>query len=358
MKIVFAWGGTWGHIHPSIAIASEIWWESLFVISRSKLDRDIIKNTKHKYKTIFSWKLRRYFSFQNFTDIPKIIAWIIQSFFVLLSFKPDKVFAKWGFVALPVCIAAWILRVPVILHESDSVTGLANRIIEKFATKCIKWMKDWLNPIRIEAKRADPIIAEEEIKDIIDDKARRFSEFSVKQAIDVFAKIKSWKLKILLVMWWSQWASQLNKLITKIFDKISDDYFVINLTWKDKKTWIKSLNYIEFEYLDENYFHFLSRADLIISRAWASSLAEILHFRKPSIIIPLDSSSADHQRKNAHMIEHKHLAFYVDPTFIDDEKLVELMHDNKTISKIQENLNKHWDQNAAKKIAEIIVCKN
>ena len=139
MKIIFAWGWTWWHIFPSLAIAKFLGWEKLFLISKNNLDEEILKKTNFKYKKIFSWKFRRYFDFfailENFFDVFKFIFWFFQSLKIILQFKPDVIFCKWWFVSLPVAFAWKILGKKIILHESDSVMWIANKIISKFANK-------------------------------------------------------------------------------------------------------------------------------------------------------------------------------------------------------------------------------
>lgn len=330
-KIVFAWGGTWWHINPSIAIADNLkWFEVLFIISRSKNDKNIVKASKYRYESIFSGKLRRYFSIYNLIDIPLILIWIIQSIIILAKFKPNLVFAKWGFVSVPVALSAKLLRIPIILHESDAKIWLSGRIISHFATRTINWMLDWLNPIRKEAFNASPQEWERILWPSI-----------------------NWK-QILLVMWWSQGAKQLNDLIVDIFHRIKHKYFVVHLTWIWKSTQIMDLSYAQFEYLWENYFHILSRSDIIISRAWANSLSEILHFRKPSIIIPLNLSAQDHQRANAALLEQRWLIINVEPNTLDPQAIISHLLSDKEISKIQNNLNRIESNNWTDRIIEII----
>jgi len=280
MKTIFAWGWTWGHILPSMAIANFLEWEKLFLISRNNLDEEILKNSNFKYKKIFSWKLRRYFSFfaflENFLDIFKFILGFFQSLKIIYQFNPDIIFCKWGFVSLPIAFAGKILWKKIVLHESDLVMWISNKIISKFAIKIFRWEEIW-NPINFNWK-------------IFSEKEKKFFKKE--------KKIPENK-KILFVSWWSQWAEKINKLIEKNFTEIEKNFFVIHLTWIWKKINIKSKNYLEFEFLNsDEYFDFLQIADLVVSRAWAWSIAEILFFQKPAILIPLIWSAWEHQLKN------------------------------------------------------------
>lgn len=235
------------------------------------------------------------------------------------------IFCKWWFVALPVAIAWRILWISVILHESDSVMWLANRIISKFAKKVIWWIIEW-NPIRFNWK---------------------LSSLKTKNDLGITSD-----KKILFIMWGSQWAKQINDLIEENFEKLKRDFFIVHLTWKRKKTKIKDKDYLQFEFLENNYFDYLNASDLIISRSWAWSIAEILFFKKPSIFIPLNLSASDHQRKNARIIEEKWIARYLDPENLNPKKFLEVV--SSDFSEIENNLKNLKSENASKKIAKIL----
>lgn len=331
MKIIFSWGGSWWHIYPSMAIASRINWDFLFVVWKSKLEKDILEKSWYKYKQILSWKIRRYFDLNNFIDPFKIIIWIIQSLFIIKSFRPEKIFCKWWFVSLPMAIAWRIMWVDIILHESDMKMWLANKIISKFAKKIIYWIKENCNPVREIKYTVNKAKIENDIK-----------------------KLNDKNLPILFITWWSQWAEQLNKLVLEIYSEIKDKFFVIHLTWKWKSTKLVDKNYLQFEFLNEEYFDYLSIADLVISRAWAGSIAEILYFNLPSILIPLDSSAQDHQRENAKYIANQWLSFYIDPLDLNKNKVLEILNNKNSINLMKDNLYKIKNNNPLEKIIEII----
>lgn len=328
MKIIFAWGWTWWHIFPSLAIANNLKWEKLFLISKNNLDEEILKKTDFNYKKISSWKLRRYFSLENFTDVFKFIFWFFESLKIISQFKPDLIFCKWGFVSLPVALAWKILGKKIVLHESDSVMWIANKIISKFAIKIFYWEKIW-NPINFSWK-------------IFSDEEKKF-----------FKKEKNIPedKKILFISWGSQGAVEINYLIDKRLEKICENFFVIHLTWKWKKIHIPEKlekNYLGFEFLIwDEYFNFLQISDLVVSRAWAWSIAEILFFQKPSILIPLKSSAWNHQVKNAEKLEKEWLVKYFRKNFLE---IV-----NSDFSEIEKKLKKKNFENPAKKIAEEIL---
>ena len=302
MRIIFAWWWSWGHLLPSIAIADRIKWDILFICSKSDLDTRIISKTNYKFKSISAWKIRRYFDLKNFSDALFVILWVVESLYHISRFKPEVIFCKWWFVCLPVAIAWWILRKRIVLHESDSVMWIANQIVSKFSTKIIMWLKQDLNPIRF-------VPSEIQKKDLDTNK------------------------KILFVMWWSQWAKQLNDLIVDIFPNIKKSYFVIHLTWIWKKTSIKDKDYIQFEFLDKDYPWYLKASDIVIS-----SIAEILAFNKVCILVPLWSSAWNHQEINAKYIYDKNLCFLLNSKELSSKKVIELLDDKKQIVQIHDKL--------------------
>lgn len=357
MKIIFAGWWTWWHIFPSLAILNSLnnlkkqnknnKIKELFIISKNNLDEEILNNnlnsrTNFKYQKISSWKLRRYFGFfailENFLDIFKFIFGFFQSLKIILKFKPDLIFCKWWFVSLPVALAWRVLDKKIVLHESDSVMWITNKIIAKFCIwkkwKIFYWEKIW-NPINFNWK----IFWEVEKNIFLKNK-------------NLLEKI--WDKKILFVSWGSQWAEEINNLIKDNLEKICEIFFIIHLTGIWKSLNIKNKNYLSFEFLSsDDYFNFLQISDLVISRAWAWSIAEILFFQKASILIPLIWSAWEHQMKNAKKLENNNLA----KIFINDwkillnyEKFLKLLKFD--FSKIKNNLKQKNFQNPAKIIAE------
>ena len=136
VKILFTGGGSAGHVTPNLALMDEAGrrgFETVYVGSADGIEREIVGRTDVAYRGIRSGKLRRYFSWQNFIDPFNVLIGVIQAMFVVLRERPDVVFSKGGFVAVPVVLAAWVFRIPVVCHESDIVPGLANRLCQPFS---------------------------------------------------------------------------------------------------------------------------------------------------------------------------------------------------------------------------------
>ena len=146
MRVVLTGGGAGGHIVPNVALIQELRsrypdnLDLLYIGSSHSMEEEMMKDLDVPFKAVLTGKIRRYFSLLNVVDMVKIPIGILQAVFILARFKPKVVFAKGGFVSFPAAVAAWLLRIPVTLHESDVVPGLANKICAKFARKvCVSF---------------------------------------------------------------------------------------------------------------------------------------------------------------------------------------------------------------------------
>src|SRR3990167_1081360 len=144
MKIVFTGGGTGGHFYPIIAVAQKvneiidhenIIGAKLYYISDSPYDKEILFENGFLYEEISTGKMRTYFSFRNFFDVFKIFFGIINAVFKMFSIYPDVVFGKGGYASFPTIFAARFLRIPILIHESDSAPGRVNKWAGYFAKK-------------------------------------------------------------------------------------------------------------------------------------------------------------------------------------------------------------------------------
>ncbi len=313
MKILFTGGGTGGHVFPIIAIVREIrriytnthssssgsGLEFFYLGPKEDLSLILLSHEGFIIKKIVSGKIRRYFSFQNFIDILfKIPFGFIQSFFFLLTVRPELVFSKGGSGSIAVTLAARILRIPVFIHESDIVPGLSNQITAKWAKKIfISFPKtEYFNPEKT-ILTGNPIR-----KEIIEgDKAKAQEIFDL-----TFSK------PIILIIGGSQGAEAINDFILLVLNNLLKNYEIIHVTGIQNIKTVsaeaqvigeKDLNkyYHAIGTLDEEKLkHAYKVADLIISRSGSGSIFEIAGNGKPSILIPLPSAAANHQSKNAY----------------------------------------------------------
>ena len=310
MRIALTGGGTGGHLFPVIAVARELKnlfqqnssrWPSaeagelrLIFIGPPSIGEEEMAKEGIVHKTILAGKLRRYASAQNILDFFKLPLGFLQSLWHLFIFMPNVVFSKGGYGSVPVVLAAWIYRIPVLIHESDAVPGLANNFGAKFSKRIAISFTDAAQyfPADKTALTGNPVRSG--IFNGSKDEAKRIFGLSGTKPV-------------LLILGGSQGAQILNDVIFGAMLHLLARCEIIHQCGHDNYDSIKQLvkpetavGYFLFPFLNEEQMrHAYAAADLVISRAGAGSIAEISALGKPSVLIPLPNSAADHQIKNA-----------------------------------------------------------
>lgn len=315
-KIALVWGWTWWHITPLVSLYKYLQKEKFdffWIWENNSLEENIAKKNNIRFYGIRAWKLRRYFSLKTILEPFNIIIWIFQSLRILRQERPDIIFSKWGFVSLPVAIATYFLGVKLYLHESDSVPWLANRYVGKFASRIYLWFKDarkYFNPIKTQV--IWQILNPELFENI-----SKISEKSTKTE--------------LLVIWGSQWSRRIFEYILRNIDKLQNFQITMvlwSLNSEMRKDFEQFDNVKTYEFIDQNELkNIYNNSDISITRAWATSLAELESFGVKMIIIPLKESANNHQYYNA--LEYKKKW----------NIMIEEWEFNKIISVLQENEN-------------------
>ncbi|MDC7228397.1 MAG: undecaprenyldiphospho-muramoylpentapeptide beta-N-acetylglucosaminyltransferase [Spirochaetales bacterium] len=281
--IVFTGGGTAGHVYPGLSVIESMkkkdrGLDIIWIGSSSGMEKEIIESAGVNFIGIPSGKLRRYFSILNFFDLFKIAAGLIKAYFVIGRLKPLLVFSKGGFVSVPPVAAAGLRRIPVFSHESDVSPGLATKINSRFSEKIFvsydktrKYFAEGRaittgNPVRAAIFEADP------------DRGRKL--------------VSAGEKKIIMVIGGSQGALQINRLIEELLPELSGRFVIIHQTGNHDYSGEPHEGYIRRDYIREELPDLMSAADLIISRAGASSLWESAALGKPSILIPLGTGAS------------------------------------------------------------------
>ncbi|MES2744296.1 MAG: undecaprenyldiphospho-muramoylpentapeptide beta-N-acetylglucosaminyltransferase [Bdellovibrionota bacterium] len=287
-KIVLTGGGTAGHVMPHIAMipAYKKWGWQLTYIGSAGIEKALIEKEAIPYHTIATGKLRRYLSLQNFTDLFRIAKGFVQSFQLLRKIKPDLVFSKGGFVSVPVAYAAWLLRIPVVSHESDLTPGLANKLIAPFCRFLFYAFPDTANHIKVRDKAEAGIPVRPTL--FRGNKDRGLTLCGFERGTPV-----------LLVMGGSLGAERINKALQESLRDLVDQWQVVHLTGKGKGIAFSHPRYKAFEYVNEGLEDIFAATDAVISRAGANSLFELKALRKPMLLIPLDIGSRGDQIHNA-----------------------------------------------------------
>jgi UDP-N-acetylglucosamine--N-acetylmuramyl-(pentapeptide) pyrophosphoryl-undecaprenol N-acetylglucosamine transferase len=346
MKIIFTGGGTGGHVIPNLAVIAALRkikprTEIVYIGCRDSIEEQLTKEAGLKFFAISSGKLRRYFSLRNLTDVAKIPVGILQALRLLRRIKPAAVFAKGGYVSVPTAVAAGILKIPLIIHESDATFGLATRIAARFASKiCISFPASKLtekiiltgNPIRQNGNAL---------------RGKKFLKFGNRKPI-------------VLITGGSSGASFLNRLV-----EISARDLVrkVNLVWITGGQVTKLLKFPglrAFNFLNKEYLDVLAASDLVISRAGANAIMEIAAAGKPSLLIPLpkDGSRGD-QILNAQFFRKAKAAEVIHQETLTAEEfketILKLLKNKKQLSQMSASALQLSPKDSAQKIAKIIL---
>lgn len=319
-KIVLTGGGTAGHVTPNIALIPALkkaGYDIEYIGSYEGIEKKLIEDINIPYHPISSGKLRRYFDPKNFTDPFKVIKGYFQASKLIKKIKPDIVFSKGGFVSVPVVLAAKRRHVPAIIHESDITPGLANKICIPCATKICANFPETINhlpegkavltgsPIRDELFHGDKI------------KGLDFCGFSSNKPV-------------IMIMGGSLGSVALNNAVRSILPELLKDFQIIHLCGKGKTD--TSLNntkgYVQYEYIKDELRDLLSCANLVISRAGANAICELLALKKPNILIPLSAaSSRGDQILNANSFKKQGFSYVLEEENLTDESLMKAIKD-------------------------------
>jgi UDP-N-acetylglucosamine--N-acetylmuramyl-(pentapeptide) pyrophosphoryl-undecaprenol N-acetylglucosamine transferase len=303
-------GGTAGHVTPHFALAPEFDKKSwgYFYIGSKGIEKDLVTSRGIRFYTISTGKLRRYLSLDNLLDVFKVVLGCIQAFFILLFHRPNVVFSKGGYVAVPVAVAARLLFIPVVSHESDVTPGLATKIIAKFAKRMI-----YTFPTTGKYLSSSAIQTGTPIRPELFDGNRKLGL--------KFCGFSPSELPVILVMGGSQGAMKINAALEAILPELVNEFRIIHLTGAGKGLTFKHANYAAYEYLKEELSDVIAAADIVISRSGANSIFEFLALRKPMLLIPLEEGSRGDQVLNAAEFEKSGWARVLREKDLTSEKL-------------------------------------
>ncbi|KKQ67155.1 MAG: hypothetical protein US86_C0001G0082 [Candidatus Daviesbacteria bacterium GW2011_GWA2_38_24] len=288
-----------------------------------------------KYLTITAGRLQRSFTPYTFLSLLKIPVGFVQSFAILLNEKPDVVISFGGYVAVPTVFSAWLLNIPVIIHEQTLVTGLANTISSFFADKIAVSFKDAV----LFDKRKQVVTGNPMREELVN-----FAEEGLEEFIKIAKKAKSEKLPLILVTGGNQGSHLLNQTIGEILDELTEISFVIHQTGDSK--------YKDFEYLKENQIknperylvkkwidakdvgYIFKNIDLAVSRAGINTLQELSYFGIPTLLVPIPYLYKNEQEVNAKFFKELGLAKVIKQSELDGQKLLETI--KEAFSKLTE----------------------
>ncbi|MEI7621121.1 MAG: undecaprenyldiphospho-muramoylpentapeptide beta-N-acetylglucosaminyltransferase, partial [Candidatus Moraniibacteriota bacterium] len=356
--------GTGGHLFPLVAVAKKIKEklgpevEFLYVGSGAEMEKKVMAEEGIKTKFVLSGKIRRYFSLKNFGDFFKMPIGFLQALWILFIFAPDAVFSKGGFVAVPVVLAAWLYRIPILMHESDSIPGVANQFLSKLANRvavAYPSAEQYFpaekvaltgNPIRFEVTEGDAMMLRTQL------------EFTAGR-------------KTLLVLGGSLGSQAINEALTNILPQLLHSYQIIHQTGAQNfdqtvaeaaRQGVKAGHggYWAVPFLNANQMRdAFALADLVISRAGANAIAEIAANGKSAILIPLENSANGHQEMNAFALAKIGAALVLEQPNLGQHLLLEeiekLMKDDDLRTKMGQQIKTFYHPNAADVLANGVI---
>ena len=309
-KIFFTGGGSAGHVTPNIALIKELYsdFEIGYVGESSSVEEKLISSISVSFFPIKSGKLRRYFSLKNILDPFKVTIGFLQSMRLCIREQPDLVFSKGGYVSVPLVLAARVLKIPIIAHESDVTPGLANRLTFPFCSKiCLTFPTagDRLSDDRV-LVTGTPL-------------RRALIDADAKKGLQLLNFENN--MPILLVFGGSKGARFLNELIFRLRDRLLESFNVVHITGEGNCSGDTEMEgYIQREFLHQNFGDVLAAASVVVSRAGANSIYELLALRKPHLLVPLpkDASRGD-QLENARKFCELGYSRYVEESLLTDD---------------------------------------
>ncbi|MCI8286807.1 MAG: undecaprenyldiphospho-muramoylpentapeptide beta-N-acetylglucosaminyltransferase [Lachnospiraceae bacterium] len=319
-RIVLTGGGSAGHVTPNIALLPSLkdaGYEITYMGSYDGMEKRLIGDFDLPYVGISTGKFRRYLDLKNFTDPFRVIKGFSEARKFLKTYRPNVVFSKGGFVSVPVVRAAASLGIPCIIHESDMTPGLANRMCISAARKvCCNFPETLQNlPAEKAVLTGSPIRAE-------------LAQGNKLAGLDMcgFSANKP----VIMVVGGSLGAANVNKAIRSALPRLLTDFQVVHICGKDKidNLLLNTAGYKQFEYVKAELKDLFAMADLVISRAGANAICELLALKKPNILIPLPaSSSRGDQLLNAKSFEAQGFSIVIHEDDLTTDLLLDKVHE-------------------------------
>jgi UDP-N-acetylglucosamine--N-acetylmuramyl-(pentapeptide) pyrophosphoryl-undecaprenol N-acetylglucosamine transferase len=283
-KIVLTGGGSAGHVTGNLALLPKLQaggWDIEYIGSHDGIEREMIERVQLPYHPIAVGKLRRYFDLKNLKDPFKVVQGIFQAYNVLRRIKPDIVFSKGGFVAVPVVMGAWLNRIPVVIHESDLTPGLANKLCTPFAEKvCVTFAETLQHLDSGKALHTGSPIRE----DVLQGSAKRGFALTGFTPGD----------PVLLIIGGSLGSEKINQAIRANLDTLLEKYQIVHICGKGHldPALEGKRRYRQFEFVSEGLSDLFAMTDLFVSRAGSNAIFEFLALKKPHVLIPLSRAAS------------------------------------------------------------------
>lgn len=344
--IIFTGGGSGGHVIPGITLIKDIQkkypdYAIKYIGGRKGIEKKLIKEIKIPYISIFTGKLRRYFSWENFLDIFKLSLGLLQGLFYLVRFSKKNclIFSTGGFVSVPVVVAGFLTGKTIFIHEQTSRVGLANRISSFFAKRIFITFESSKSYF----KKEKVVFSGYPLRD-------ECFEEGIKQDEICGIKLSSIKKPILFATGGGNGSLLVNNLILKNKEILEKKFFIFHQVGKDFKAEFETLNspnYQSFDFLNEGMVDLFKASTIVVSRAGAGTVSELMALGKPSLFIPLKIAQKNEQLFNADEARKKLGSIVIEEDELSDDLFL------SGVKRLDEQLNEDGPRlkgNMAKKV--------
>lgn len=350
--ILFAGGGSLGHLVPSLAVLGELKkmrhdTRAVFVCADRREETERLLQAGYSFHVLRAPKSPRGFSLSLLAFPTSFIASCRQAKKILREVRPDVVFSKGGSVSVPVCLMAKFLRIPIVLHESDSVMSVSTKFIAKFATVICTGFPVTILPSRyktIARHTGNPVRAE-----------LRTASVSAGKRITGF----SGRRPVVMIIGGSQGSVALNNAVSTALTELLNLADIIHLTGVGKMKTASHARYFVRPSVTDDLPHLYAISDVVVSRAGAGVLSELSALGKPAIIIPLTGVAHDHQLRNAEYLRKEDAVLLLPQEHIATLGTVieTLLDDESRRKKLGSALQRAFPSDAAKTIASIVLAE-
>lgn len=355
--IVITGGGSGGHVYPALEVVRALHdldstLHFAYIGQRNGVERQIISGATLpvpvRFYGIMADKLRRYWDVRSLWLPFTVLGGAFEALQLLLKLKPAAIFCKGGYVSVPVALAAWVLRIPIVLHETDAAMGLANRLIAPFAARiAVSFARENLTATK--ADEAKLVYTGQPV-------GRAYYQVKAPTRTDPQPKV--------LITGGSQGAQSLNTLILEILPTLLQRYDVTHLTgaadFGRVQASIQHRHYHPIATVEtaQEMAIALAAADVVVSRA-GGTLFELAVLHKPAILIPIPASSSDHQRANATILAQHGAVVMLDETTLTSAQLLaeitSLVRDSKRRAALSTNIAQFSRPDAAAQVARLVL---
>lgn len=346
--IVLTGGGTAGHVTPNLALIPELLkegWNIKYIGTENGIEKELIERENIDYYSVSSGKLRRYLSKENITDVFKVIKGVKEATALIKKIKPEVVFSKGGFVAVPVVLGAKLNGVPVIAHESDITPGLANKIAMPFAKNVCTTFPETVGYIKggKGINTGTPI---------------RRELFSGEREKGLAICGFSGKKPVIMMMGGSLGAVKINNCLRGALNEILKEFDLVHICGKGNvdKNLMNLQGYRQFEYVSKELPHIFALVDIVVSRAGSNSISEFLALKKPSLLIPLSAkASRGDQILNAKSFEKQGFSMVLDEDKMNEKALIQAIYSlYKNKNTYVEKMNKSGQTDGVEAVMKLI----